>query len=135
LLQYKQITSRTEPSGEKPMKKMLTILIMSWLLSLCLMGTSPGRVGIINGTEDPPWPKEVNQGEPTMEKIFVNWGDLQIGSPTSINNSWSQPETSNGIYYFVKNNNLYYWFDFPSARFPKVGLCRWRYIYDSEHEW
>jgi hypothetical protein len=117
------------------MNKKITILIAFGIISFLIMGASPGRVWTNNDPDGKPWPQEVNKGEPTMEKIYINWGDLQVGSPSSVSNNWSQSTTSGEVLYFVKNNNIYYWFDLPNSRLPKVGLCRWRYLYDTEHEW
>ena len=117
------------------MNKRIIILIASCLLSLLLMGIAPGNIWINGNPDGYPWPKEVNNGEPTMEKVYINWGALQIGSPDEVNSDWSQSTSINEQYYFIKNNNVYYWFFLPDSKFQKVGLCRWRYLYDSTLEW
>ena len=117
------------------MNKKITITIVFGIISFFIMGNSSG-LDLINGDPDGyPWPQEVNKGEPTMEKIYIEWGDLKVGSPNSVNTNWSQSTSSGEVLYFVKSNNIFYWFDLPNSRLPRIGLCRWRYLYDSEHEW
>ena len=117
------------------MNNKIAILVAVLVISLFLTGAFPGRIWVNDDPDGNPYPQEINKGEPTMEKIYINWGDLQIGSPNSVNSNWSQSTKSGEIYYFVKNNSIYYWFDLPNSRIPNIGLCRWRYLYDSEHEW
>jgi hypothetical protein len=87
--------------------------------------------------------QEPNYGEPTMEKVvfsqFVNlfygtgdWQSLELMAQDDwrdlrefrLNVNWKR-----GCGF----NTYLYWY-YGTTRFPQRGLCRWRYLYDYEHE-
>ena len=74
----------------------------------------------------------VNNGEPSMEKVvyyvtmnlqYVTGGD-DTSSDNRINVYWKRGCGSDII-----------WWATSTKRVPTRGLCQWRYLYDSVHEW
>lgn len=119
------------------MKKIIVLMVSAVLLSTLLMGAAPGD-GILEDPDGKPWPKEINNGEPSMEKVyFSNRIDLKYGTARDIDIVYSKPDKINHPKYFISNNSVYYWYEWPTegSRVPEVGLCRWTYLYDSYHEW
>ena len=113
------------------------IIFVAAVISIMLTAVSPGLCVPNQQPDNNPWPKEVNRGEPTMEKIYFDgWIDLQYGTPPS-ELKWSQIYHPGGNLYFMKNNAVYTWFDYGAygSKYLGYGLCRWRYLYDSVHEW
>ena len=116
--------------------KKLYLITAALLLTVLLMAAAPGNGWSKSNPGGKPWPKEINNGEPSMEKVyFNNYVDLQYDGSTDV--TWSQPEKTEKVKILFSNNSIYYWYEWPAAgsRVPEVGLCRWTYLYDTDHEW
>ncbi len=118
------------------MKKISVLIAAALFISILLMASAPGNDWANDNPGGKPGPKEINNGEPSMEKVyFTNYVDLKYGSSNDV--TWSKPQNENKAKYFIYNNSVYYWYELPysTSRVPEVGLCRWTYLYDLDHEW
>lgn len=78
-----------------------------------------------------------NNGEPSMEKVvYFQRLNLVQAQPFFDSRTWA---TGDGYYVNVYwkrgcGFNDYYW-RLATTRVPTRGLCQWRYLYDSTHQW
>jgi len=84
---------------------------------------------------------EPNYGEPTMEKVmYQTWLTLRYASKGWWDEEWLTYDNWDDLrlnVYWKRGcgfNTFLYWY-IGAKRFPARGLCRWRYLYDSTHEW
>ena len=87
--------------------------------------------------------KEPNYGEPTMEKVvFQQYVTLWYGHPDWKSRELMAMDKWRDLREHRLNVNwkrgcgfgtYLYWY-YGTTRFPQRGLCRWRYLYDYEHE-
>jgi hypothetical protein len=116
--------------GGFQVKKVIWLVLTAMLVSTMLMASAPldsnWSFWDTNTKPKPDWiyTREVNNGEPGMEKVvFFNQVNLVYGNPDTTNNM--------GEYiYFKSTGTLYYWYTKQTVRVPTRGLCQWRYIYD-----
>jgi hypothetical protein len=87
--------------------------------------------------------QEPNYGEPTMEKVvFQEYVTLWYGHPDWQSRGLMAQDDWRDLREYRLNVNYkrgcgfgtyLYWY-YGTTRFPQRGLCRWRYLYDYEHE-
>ena len=87
-------------------------------------------------TKDSTW--AVNNGEPTMEKVvFYQTVVLSKGiqkTKWAGDGDWSPWGSSLNVYWKRGCGNIGWAWYISSKRVPTRGLCQWRYLYDSTHE-
>lgn len=84
--------------------------------------------------------QEPNYGEPTMEKVlYAKWLELKYG--TVFDEDWedttwddSDFERLNVLWKRGCGFDTYLYWQIGSVRWPKRGLCRWTYLYDTSHD-
>ena len=79
--------------------------------------------------------RTINNGEPTQEKVvFYQTVKLFDGSSPPWDD-WDPWGSDLNVYWKRGcGNNSYFWY-LSSQRVPTRGLCQWRYLYDSTHQW
>jgi hypothetical protein len=87
-------------------------------------------------SQDEKW--EVNNGEPSQEKVAyfqtTRLGQGQWWGYDEDQDDWGGYGGLNVYWKRGCGNNSYFW-DTSSQRVPTRGLCQWRYLYDSSHQW
>jgi hypothetical protein len=86
--------------------------------------------------------REPNYGEPSMEKVlYAKWLELEyvaggkgFDEEYLTYDSWDE-ERLNILWKRGCGFDTYLYWAIGSVRWPKRGLCRWTYTYDSTHEW